>query len=158
MFGIMSKKAKEIDELDARIMRELIADSSRSYRRIAKDVGLSPAALVERIKSLERKDFITGYGARVNYLRLGFEFMAIVEISMSGKNLISIEEKIAKLPHVAAVWDTTGEYDALAVVMCKTRGELSATVKRILGTEGVRKTNTNMVLNVVSRLTEFGEV
>lgn len=154
----MSKKAKEIDELDARIMRELIADSSRSYRRIAKDVGLSPAALVERIKSLERKDFITGYGARVNYLRLGFEFMAIVEISMSGKNLISIEEKIAKLPHVAAVWDTTGEYDALAVVMCKTRGELSATVKRILGTEGVRKTNTNMVLNVVSRLTEFGEV
>jgi DNA-binding Lrp family transcriptional regulator len=158
MFGIMSRKPQEIDELDARIMRELIADSSRSYRRIAKDVGLSPAALVERIKSLERKDYITGYGARVNYLKLGFEFMAIVEISMSGKNLITIEEKIAKLPHVAAVWDTTGEYDSLAVVMCKTRGELSATVKRILGTEGVRKTNTNMVLNVVSRLTEFGEV
>ncbi len=154
----MSRKPQEIDELDARIMRELIADSSRSYRRIAKDVGLSPAALVERIKSLERKDYITGYGARVNYLKLGFEFMAIVEISMSGKNLITIEEKIAKLPHVAAVWDTTGEYDSLAVVMCKTRGELSATVKRILGTEGVRKTNTNMVLNVVSRLTEFGEV
>jgi len=154
----MSKKAQEIDEMDARIMRELIADSGRSFRSLGKQVGLSPAALVERIKSLERKGVITGYGARVNYLMLGFEFMAIVEISMSGKNLISIEEKIAKLPHVAAVWDTTGEYDALAVVMCKTRGELSATVKRILGTEGVRKTNTNMVLNVVSRLTEFGEV
>ncbi|MCI0503470.1 Lrp/AsnC family transcriptional regulator [Candidatus Micrarchaeota archaeon] len=154
----MSKKTQEIDEMDARIMRELIADSGRSYRNIAKQIGLSPAALVERIKSLERKDFITGYGARVNYLKLGFEFMAIVEISMSGKNLIAIEEKVAKLPHVAAVWDTTGEYDALAVLMCKTRGELSATVKRILATEGVRKTNTNMVLNVVSRLTEFGEV
>ncbi|MFH0884108.1 MAG: Lrp/AsnC family transcriptional regulator [Candidatus Micrarchaeota archaeon] len=154
----MSKKAREIDELDARIMRELVGDSSRSYRRLAREVGLSPAALVERIKSLERKGYITGYGARVNYPKLGFEFMAIVEISMSGKDLISIEQKIAKLPHVAAVWDTTGEYDSFAIVMCKTRGELSATVKRILGIEGVRKTNTNIVLNVVSKLTEFEEV
>jgi len=154
----MSKKTQEIDNLDARIMRELVVDSSRSYRILAKDVGLSPAAFVERKKSLERMGYITGYGARVNYTKLGFEFMAIVEISMSGKDLIPIEQKIARLPHVAAVWDTTGEYDSLAVVMCKTRGELSSTVKRILGTDGVRKTNTNIVLNVVSRLTEFGEV
>lgn len=158
MFGNMSKKARENDVLDSRIMRELVVDSSRSFRKIAKEVGLSPAALVERVKSLERRGYITGYGARVNYLKLGFEFMAIVEISMSGKDLISIEEKIAGIPHVAAVWDTTGEYDSLAIVMCKTRGELSATVKKILGTEGVRKTNTNMVLNVISRLTEFEEV
>jgi DNA-binding Lrp family transcriptional regulator len=84
--------------------------------------------------------------------------MAIVEVSMSGKDLIGIEEKIARIPHVAAVWDTTGEYDSIAILMCKSRAELSATIKRILGTEGVRKTNTNMVLNVVSRLTEFEEV
>ncbi len=154
----MAKKTDEIDELDGRILQELVRDSRRSYRKLGKIVGLSPAALIERVKSLERRDYILGYGARMNYLKLGFEFMAMVEISMNGKDLIAIEQKISKMPHVAAVWDTTGEYDSLAIVMCKTRGELSATVKRILGVEGVRKTNTNMVLNVVSRLTEFEEV
>jgi DNA-binding Lrp family transcriptional regulator len=158
MFGNMAKKTDEIDELDGRILQELVRDSRRSYRKLGKIVGLSPAALIERVKSLERRDYILGYGARMNYLKLGFEFMAMVEISMNGKDLIAIEQKISKMPHVAAVWDTTGEYDSLAIVMCKTRGELSATVKRILGVEGVRKTNTNMVLNVVSRLTEFEEV
>ncbi len=154
----MSKKRQEVDELDGRILKELVRDSNRSYRKLAKAVDLSPAALIERVKSLERRKYISGYGARVDYPKLGFEFMAVVEISMSGKDLIPIQQRIAKIPHVAAVWDITGEYDSLAVVMCKTRNELSTTVKRILGTEGVRKTNTNIVLNVVSRLTEFAEV
>jgi DNA-binding Lrp family transcriptional regulator len=81
-----------------------------------------------------------------------------VEISMNGKDLIGVEGRIAKLPRVAAVWDTTGDYDAIAILMCKTRGELSATVKKILAMKDVEKTNTNIVLNVVKRLTEFYEV
>ena len=154
----MGKNKHDIDGIDEKIMQELARDSSRSYRRIASDVGLYPATLVERVKALERRGYITGYGARLNYEKLGFEFMAIVEVHMSGKDLLEQEAKIARIPHVAAVWDITGGYDSLIVVMCKSRRELSATVKRILSTEGVRKTNTNVVLNVVSRLTEFDEV
>ncbi len=151
----MSRKSGEIDEMDRTLMQLLVRDSGRSYRKLAKEAGLSPAAVVERIKSLERRGYITGYGARLSYERLGFEFMAIVEVNMSGKDLLELEAKIARIPHVAAVWDTTGEYDALVIVMCKSRRDLSSTVKKILGTEGVRRTNTNVVLNVVSRLTEF---
>ena len=149
---------KDIDELDKRLLTGLMNDSKRSYRKIAKDIGMSPAAIIERIKSLEKSGYITGYGCRVDYQKLGFEFMSIVEISISGKDLLKIENLIAKIPHVAAVWDTTGEYDAIAIIMCKTRSELSNTVKKILGITGVEKTNTNMVLNVIKRLTEFEEV
>jgi DNA-binding Lrp family transcriptional regulator len=119
---------------------------------------MSPAALIERVKYLEREGYITGYGARIDYVKLGFEFMAVVEISMSGKDLIAVEEKIAQFPGVAAVWDSTGEYDAIAILMCKSRSQLSSLVKKIIGVKGVEKTNTNMVLNVVKRLTEFDEV
>ncbi len=149
---------KEIDETDHRILGELVRDSNRSYRTLARDLLMSPAALIERIRTLEREGVITSYGARLDYLPLGFEFMAIVSISISSKNLPDVENKIAALPRVAAVWDTTGEYDAVAILMCKTRGELSSTVKKIIGIEGVEKTNTNVVLNVVKKLTEFEEV
>jgi DNA-binding Lrp family transcriptional regulator len=154
----MAKEARKPDELDMRIMRELVHDCNRSYRALAKDLGMSTTAIIDRIRELERTGRIIGYGARFDYLELGYEFMGLVEINISGKKIIEVERKIANLPRVAAVWDTTGEYDSLAVVMCKSRGELSATVKKMLSIDGVEKTNTNVVLNVVKRLTEFDGV
>jgi Lrp/AsnC family leucine-responsive transcriptional regulator len=149
---------KPLDDTDRMILQELVNNCKRSHRAIAKAVGLSPATVIERTRAMERGGYILGYGARLDSLKLGFEFMAVVEIGISGKNLPGVEEKIAKLPHVAAVWDTTGEYDAITVLMCKSRGDLSSTVKKILGIEGVEKTNTCVVLNVVKRLIEFEEV
>ncbi len=154
----MQAKEKEPDELDKRLLVELLRDSKRSYRRLAKDVGMSPTALIERIRTLEKNGYITGYGCRINYSKLGFEFMALVEIRLNGKDMLAIERKISKIPHVAAVWDITGEYDAIAILMCKTRSDLSAIVKRIHALDEVERTRTNTVLNVVTRLTEFYEV
>jgi len=154
----MKTRHKGIDEADRRILFELKKDCRRSYRVLASAIGMSPAALIERMKRLEKEGAVRGYTADFDYLALGFEFMAVVNTSISGRDLLAVERKIAQIPRVAAVWDSTGEYDAIAVVMCKTRSELSATVKKILGTEGVKKTNTNIVLNVVKRLTDFNEV
>lgn len=149
---------KDFDEKDKYILRELLRNSKQSKLKIAKKISLSNAALSERIKKLEKNGYINGYGCRVNYTKLGFEFMAVVEIHLNGKNLIEIEEEIAKIPSIGALWDTTGEYDAITVVMCKNREELSITIKKILAIKGVEKTNTNVVLNVVKRLTEFDGV
>ncbi len=154
----MKGKEREPDAFDRKLMAELVRNSNRSYRTLASDMGMSPAAVIERVRNLEKAGYVIGYGCRLDYLKMGFEFMAVVEIHVSGKDLIGVEEKIARLPRVAAVWDTTGDYDAIAVLMCKTRGELSSTVKKILSMKGVEKTNTNIVLNVVKRLTEFYEV
>jgi len=154
----MKGKHVGMDETDRRILSELKKNCRRSYRELAAATGMSPAALIERTKRLEKGGAITGYSANFDYLKLGFEFMAIVEISISGRDLLGVERRIAQMPRVAAIWDTTGDYDALAVLMCKSRGELSATIKKILATEGVESTTSNIVLNVVSRLTEFDGV
>lgn len=158
MFGYMKEHRKELDELDKKLLEELVRNSKRSYRTLAKDLDMSPAAIIERVRTLEKTGYITGYGCRLDYQGLGFEFMAIVDISISGRDLIGVEKRIAKMPRVAAIYDTTGQYDAIAILMCKNRNELSATVKKILATPGVEKTNTNIVLNVMKRLTEFYEV
>lgn len=154
----MKIKQNETDETDKRILRELWRDCRRSYRELSAVLSMSPSALIERIKRLEASGVITRYSADMDYLKLGFEFMALVEISISGSDLLAVEKRIAQIPHVAAVWDTTGEYDAMAVLMCRSRSELSATVKKILAMESVDKTNTNVVLNVVKRLSDFGGV
>ncbi len=154
----MKKDPQELDEMDKRLLQELIKNSKRSYRKLAKELRVAPATVIDRVRALEKDGYITGYGSRLNYTKLGFEFMALAEISISGRDLLSVEDKISKLDNVAAVYDITGQYDAMAIIMCKTRAELSTTVKKILALPGVEKTNTNIVLNVLKRLTEFDKV
>jgi DNA-binding Lrp family transcriptional regulator len=145
-----------LDETDRRILSELKAGSRRSYRRLATDIGMSPAALIERIKRLEKDGYIKGYSAVLDYGKLGYEFVAIVQISIShGAALLDVQKKIAKLTGVAAVYDITGTYDSMAILKCKSRQELSSLIKRILNLPKVEKTNTSMVLNVVKEADEF---
>jgi DNA-binding Lrp family transcriptional regulator len=150
----MKSKHLGTDETDLRILQELRQNCRRSYRELAQSTGMSPAALIERVKKLEEQGIIIGYSANFDYLKLGFEFMAVLQISISG-DLLKIQERIGKLGGVAAVYDTTGQYDSVAILMCKSRGELSSLVKRILAIPGVQKTDTNIVLNVVKKLQEF---
>ncbi|MBI5046908.1 Lrp/AsnC family transcriptional regulator [Candidatus Micrarchaeota archaeon] len=154
----MKSHEKELDSMDRKILHSLVKNSNRSYRTLAKDLEMSPAAIIERVHRLENDGYITGYGARVDYLKLGFEFMAVVDIAIKGKDLLAVERKISDFPGVAAVYDSTGEHDAIAILMCKSRSDLSSLVKKIVGTADVSKTNTKIVLNVLKRLTEFDEV
>ena len=85
MFGIietdsMKTKHSDLDDIDRQILKELRLDCRRSYRELAKSVGLSPAALIERMNRLEKNGFVKGYVASLDFLRLGYEFMGVVQI------------------------------------------------------------------------------
>ncbi len=148
----------KMDEIDKKIIEQLSTDSRKSYRAIAKSVHMSPGAVIERIRSMERESIIEGYGAILNYHNMGYEYMAIIKISTDGNQMIDIEEKIAGLEGVAALYDVTGDFDAIAICLTKSRNDLSRLIKKILSIKGVRKTNTNIVLNVMKRLRDFSGV
>lgn len=139
---------QDFDELDKRIIEMLCTSSQGSYRQIAKNLGVHPTTLIQRVKSLETKGVINGYRANVNYMRLGFEFMAMVHIYVDGY-LIEVEKDIMDIDQVVSVFDVTGDFDCIAWVACRDREEFSNVVKEILSIEGVRKTNTSVILNVV---------
>lgn len=154
---MVSKRLNDmrIDDIDKQILKELRLNSRRSYRELSKAISISPAALIERMKRLEKNRYVLGYTANIDFLKLGYEFMALVQISISHGALLDVQEKISKLPGVAAVFDITGEYDSTAIVICKNRAELSALIKKILKISHVEKTNTSMVLNIMKDMQEF---
>ena len=75
--------------------------------------------------------------------------MGIIQITISHGYLIETQKKISALKGVVTVYDVTGKYDAFVVIMCKTRGEFSRLVKKLLSIPKVERTNTSVVLNVV---------
>jgi len=147
-------RAERLDDTDRMILQEMRKDCRRSYRELSAACGMSPPALMERVKRMEGQGLIIGYCASLDYLKLGYEFMAMVQIDIRG-DLLKAQEAVSRLHGVASVYDTTGKYDSVALLMCKSRAELSALVKKILKVPGVETTNTSVVLNVVKRIQDF---
>ncbi len=151
-------KNEQIDRTDKKILLALRIDCRRSCRELAKDVDISPSTLIERMKRLEENKFVKGYVASLDFLKLGYEFMGLVQISIEPGHLLEAQEKISKLRGVYSVYDVTGEYDSIAFIIAKNRNEFSTLIKKILGMPYVKRTNTNVVLNVVKDPSAFNEI
>jgi DNA-binding Lrp family transcriptional regulator len=151
-------KNEQLDAVDREILAELRKNCRGSYRDISRRVGLSPAAVIERMKRLEKNGIIKGYSASLDFLKLGYEFMGLVRIAIEPGHLLEAQEKISKLRGVYSVYDVTGEYDSIAFVVAKTRTDFSNLIKKILSTPYVKKTNTDTVLNVVKDPMSFNEI
>ena len=145
---------REFDELDRRIVELMCRSSQGSYRQIAKQLGIHPTTLIQRVKNLEAKGVINGYRAKVDYMRLGFDYMGIIQVYVE-KNMLDVQETIRSIPQVLAVFDVTGECDSIVWIACRDREEFSNIVKSILKIEGVQKTNTSVILNVMKDPSDF---
>lgn len=139
----------KIDEVDRRILQQLMIDCRMSYRQIAKKTRISVGTALNRIRHLERAGIIKGYSAIVDYEKVGYDLTVITEISVSKGRLLEMEKVISKLPHTCAVYDVTGLTDAIVVAKFHNRDELSKFTKDILALSFVDRTNTRVVLQTI---------
>jgi DNA-binding Lrp family transcriptional regulator len=138
-----------IDELDRKIVRALNANARRSFREIAKEVGTSATSVMHTVKKLEGAGVIKGYVPVVDPGYFGIGLAAIVAVRISKGKLIETQMKIAKDPHVAAVYDVTGDWDSFIVGRFSGREDLNGFIKGLLAIPHVDRTVTHIVLNVV---------
>ncbi len=148
---------EKLDALDESILFALGEDSRQSFRKLAERVKASPATVIQRVKRLEDAGILQGYTAVVNYAKLGYDYMGVTEITIRKGALLEVQRKIALMPGVVSVFDVTGQSDSLVVSRCRSRGEFSALLKKILSIENVERTNTHVVLNVVKENNRLGE-
>jgi len=138
-----------LDEVDLRIIEQLLKDGRKSYREIARELGLSVATVHNRVKRLQAEGVIKGFAPIMDYSRLGFDLTALILLQAEGAHLVEVEEEVAKLKEACAVYDVTGEFDVAVVARFKSREALNLFIKRILKIPFVKRTSTSMVLNVV---------
>ena len=144
---------KDFDELDKRIIEMMCNSSQGSYRQLAKQMGVHPTTLIQRVKTLEAKGVIKGYRAKVDYVAMGYDYNGLVQVYTD--NIESVEKELVNIPEVAAVYDVTGEADVVVYLCCLDRDEFSAAAKRINNLPGVVKTNTSVILNIVKPESDF---
>ena len=138
----------ELDELDIDIIRSLNENARKSFRDIAKELQVSLTTVSNRVKILEREGVIQGYIPVVDPTKLGYDIMAVIGIKVMHGKIIDTEKDLAREAGVFAVFDSTGEWDAIVEARFKSRAELNTFVKKVLDHPNVDRTYTQVVLNI----------
>ncbi len=152
------KELPSSDEVDLDILAVLSKDGKAKYHHIAEKLGKSPITIKSHIDKLEESGIIKNYGIQIDYEKLGYNIIAVIEITISKGKMLEIEKEIAENPNVFGVYDITGDYDALILARFKSRFELSAMVKKIHASPYVEGTNTHLILNVIKEGSSFDEL
>ena len=131
------------------IIALLQGDSRLSFNKLAKKLGVSVGTAYNRVKTLEALGVVKGYTVVLDTSKLGFELTAIILIQAAGKHLLDVEKEIANTANVIAVYDIAGEHDAAVVAKFKDRTSLNKYLQSLLTKPYVKRTVTNVALNVV---------
>jgi DNA-binding Lrp family transcriptional regulator len=136
------------DELDRRILHELVQDARASYAEIGAIVGLSAPAVKRRVDRLRSDGAITGFSARLSPGELGWTTEAYVELFCQGRTSpADIAAATRKHPEVISACTVTGEADALVHIRAADMRHFEQVVERIGAEPFVIRTRSSIVLS-----------
>jgi len=139
----------KIEELDRKILNVLNRDARMSFRRIAKELKISPTTLYTKVKKLEKSGVLKGYIPIIDKESVGYDLMAIISLRVRQEKDIEVQKAIAKFPQVGAVYEVTGDWDLILVCYFKGRDDLTNFLKKELPLSNIERTITHLVLNVI---------
>jgi len=143
--------SQELDERDRKILSLVQRDAKLSQAEVARHVGLSTAAVNERLRKLENAGVIRRYVALVDPRSVGMSITAFVEVFIEHpRHEARFLERLLELDEVLECHHVTGEFSLLLKVRVRDMDGLQQLLlHQINALEGVRQTRTVMVLSTV---------
>lgn len=144
-----------LDETSKAIIEQLQVDGRRSYAAIGKAVGLSEAAVRQRVQRLTDAG-VMQVVAVTDPLELGFDRQAMIGIKAEGA-LEPIADQLAAMDEVEYVVITAGSFDLLIEVLCESDEHLLQVLsERVRQIEGVKSTESFVYLKLVKQTYSWG--
>lgn len=141
-------EAINIDGIDKIILRELMEDARKPILEIARKVGISGAAIHQRLRKLESSGLISGSRLILDAKILGYTTTAFVGIyldrAMSNPRAV---KQLEEIPEVLECHYTTGNWSVLLKYCAKTMSTSCTCLIKIQAIEGVSRTETFISLN-----------
>ena len=136
-----------LDDVSKAIIEQLQEDGRQSYATIAKRVGLSEAAVRQRVQRLLDQE-VMQIVAVTDPLQVGFRRQAMIGIRVDG-DLTTVAEKLSGMSEVSYVVITAGSFDLLAEVVCEDDEQLLELLTHQIRTlPGVQTTETFVYLKL----------
>jgi Lrp/AsnC family leucine-responsive transcriptional regulator len=142
-------KLLPIDQTDIKILCELLENARMSNSEIANRLSITEATVRRRIKNLVEKGIIMKFSIHINYKLIENTVKAYIQVKAATDKLDVIVKKILDHNRVVACYRVTGEYDLLVVTLFVGMGELQEFIDTFLKMDGVKETQTQIVMSAL---------
>ena len=126
--------AISLDLIDLRLLQELQTDADRANVELAREVGLSPAATLHRVRRLKESGIVRGVVARLDSAAAGFPLQVYVAVTLERHDDAShrrFGQAVRAMPEVISADWVTGETDAMLMVVAREVSELQRVLVRL---------------------------
>lgn len=144
----------DFDDIDKGILKLLQDDARIPYAEMAQRLGVAESTIRYRLKRLLESKVITRLTALLDPRKIGMNVTSLIMVKINPKFLSDAIEQLSSLEEAHHVFQTTGEYDAIAVVHVKDMrhlNELKRRVKMIPGVEDASVWVTTGLIKVETR-------
>jgi Lrp/AsnC family transcriptional regulator for asnA, asnC and gidA len=138
----------EMDEIDLFIIKRMTEDARVSFRKIAKELGISPDTVITRYKTLQEKGAIRGSTVVINPKKIGYHGMAAFMIDASPTHILANEttptetslilKKLIEMQNIILATKTVADHDLLAIGVARDFEHLIAIGNNIAKIPGVK--------------------
>ena len=146
--NLMKNNIVKLDGIDKKILKMLMENSRRPILEIAKNIGISGAAIHQRLRKLEKQNLIIGSSIKVNTKILGYTTLAFIGIFLDrATNNKTVVNQLKEIKEILECHYTTGDWSVLAKLICKDNEDLMQILtKKIQTIKGVARTETYISL------------
>ena len=149
----------KLDELDLNILQILQKDGRITNAKLAAQIGISPPAMLERVKRLETTGVISRFVALLDRKKIGIGVLAIISVSLAVHQMASLDSfkrKIRDLEEVLECYQISGDSDFILKVAISSLDHYSDfVVNRLTGIEGIQKIQSSFILETIKHNTAF---
>jgi Lrp/AsnC family leucine-responsive transcriptional regulator len=137
----------ELEATDRKILELLASDGRMSFTDLGRATGLSTSAVHQRVKRLEQRGLILGYGATVNHDGVGLPLTAFISIRpIDPSQPDDCPERLRHVPEIESCWSVAGEESYILKIRVATPSALEDLLARVRSSANV-STRTTIVLS-----------
>ena len=143
----MRVNSPQVEPTDRQILALLAADGRMSFTALGKATGLSTSAVHQRVKRLEQRALIKGYGATIDHERLGRPLTAFISVSpFDPSQADDTPERLRHLPEIESCWSVAGEESYILKIRVESPSALEELLAQVRAAAHV-STRTTVVLS-----------
>lgn len=146
---IIFRTMGRLDHVDLALLSALTDDPRATVVGLAERLGLSRNTVQARMAKLERAGVFLSFERTISARTLGYPLQAVIAVHVRQTRLPQIASDLAAIPEIVQAYGLSGQVDLLVHVACRDARHLFDVDARILGVDGVERTETSLVMGEV---------
>ena len=144
---ILDDRSYVLDSLDRRLIRQLRVAPHSNVTDLARILDCARGTVLTRLRRLEERRVIVGYGPDIDSAAAGFGVLAFTTLAISQGSHNRVIAHLRSIPEILEIHTVTGSGDLLVRIVARSNDHLHLILQRVVASPDVNRTETQLALS-----------